>query len=419
MRELLIVGVDPGTTTGYAVLDTRGKLIRARSSKQLELNSIVEEVVQLGSVLAIGTDKQKCPQLIEKIAAKTGAKIVLPDYDLLVAEKESMVQGFTGNQHEKDSLAAALYAYKELEPLLQRIGKVLVQEGKQELFMEVTKTVVMDGINIKEALHNVERHDLFRNPSRATRLGPFGKAELGEVNQKTDSVEKKETAADAKEAKTDKRLIILEKENGILRSYVSKLLIKIKDFEKERRKTAKSRKQESRAMLQKKSDEKEKNRSELLIKLQRILNEKDRQIGRLKAEMQQLERIAAAGNIVVKKLNTLGFDELRQKNGVLGIGGNDIVLVENPDSFSEKTLDYLRERNVTILTRKKISPAVAKLLHDAELTVVLAEGIITMEAENFAAADRERLAEARKKLGNGNIFGLIENYKEERKVEML
>ncbi len=399
MRELLIVGVDPGTTIGYAVLDTRGKLIRARSSKQLELNSIVEEVVQLGSILAIGTDKQKCPQLIEKIAAKTGAKIVLPDYDLPVAEKESMVQGFAGNQHEKDSLAAALYAYKELEPLLQRIGKTLAQEGKQELFMEVTKTVVMDGINIKEALHNVERQMAEKMPA----------AEGAAIQKETET----------KDVRADKRLGILEKENKILREYVSKLLGRIKKTEKERDRIAKGSRQDSKAPLKEKLDEKEKNHSELLMKLQRIINEKDRQIGRLKAEMQQLERIAAAGNIVVKKLNTLGFDELRQKNGALGIGRNDVVLVENPDSFSEKTLDYMRERNVTILTRKKISPAVARILHDAELTAISVDGIITMEAENFAAADRERLAEARKKLGNGNIFGLIEDYKEERKLEML
>ena len=41
-----------------------------------------------------------------------------------------------------------------------------------------------------------------------------------------------------------------------------------------------------------------------------------------------------------------------------------------------------------------------------------------LEAGSFAAADRERLAEAMKKR-NSNIFGLIENYKEERKIELM
>ncbi len=406
MRELLIVGVDPGTTTGYAVLDTTGKVLKMRSSKQLELNSVVEEVVQLGSVLAIGTDKQKCPQLIEKIAAKTGAKIMQPGYDLPVAEKDSMTRGFAGNQHEKDSLAAALYAYKELEPLLQKIEKVLQQEGKPEFFREVTNTVVMTGRNIRDALRMAQEEE---KPAieKVTAAAP--------AEEKSPAAQKTETI----EAKQLKRV---EKENEILRGYVSKLLGRIKNAEKERRMTFLAKrsikKRESDAALQKKSDEKEKNRGELLIKLQRMLNEKDRHIAMLKAEMRQLERIAAARNIAVKKLNTLGFEELQQKNGVLDIGENDIVLVENPDSFSEKTLDYLSERNVTILTRKKISQAVARILRDAGLTAMTAEGIIAMEAENFAAADRERLAEARKKLGSRNIFGLIENYKEERRIQL-
>lgn len=160
MRELLIVGVDPGTTVGYAVLDTRGNVLGTRSSKQLELNSIVEEVVGFGSVLAIGTDKRKCPSLVEKAAAKTGARIIAPKEDLFVAEKEMLTKNYTagkaGNEHEKDALAAAIYAYKELEPLLQRIRKVLEDSGKQHMFGEVAEIVVTEGINIKAALRKAE-----------------------------------------------------------------------------------------------------------------------------------------------------------------------------------------------------------------------------------------------------------------------
>lgn len=386
----MIVGVDPGTTTGYAVLGTSGKVLSMRSSKQLGLNSIVEEIVQLGSILAIGTDRQKCPQLIEKMAAMTGAKVIQPGYDLTVAEKEGLASGVSGNQHEKDSLAAALYAYKELEPLLLRIEKALASEGKLELLREVTRVVVMDGINIKEALRNVER-------------------KMAENTPATVATAQKETSI--KETKTDKRLGILERENEILREYVGKLLGRIRKAEKE------SSRQKGRAVLREKLDERERNHAELLAKLQSALNEKDRQIGMLKAEMRQLEKIVAAGSSTVKKLDTLGFEELQQKNSFLRIGENDIVLVENPDSFSQKTLDYLRERNVTILTGKRISPAVAKMLHDAGLTALPAEGIITLEAGSFAAADRERLEQARKKLGS-NVLGLIEDYKEERRIEL-
>ncbi len=162
----MIVGVDPGTTVGYAVLDTRGNVLGTRSSKQLELNSMIEEVVSFGSVLAIGTDKKKCPGLVEKAAAKTGARIIAPKEDLFVAEKEMLTRNYTtgktakvgkaSNEHEKDALAAAIYAYKELEPLLQRIRKVLADDGKGHMFGKVAEIVVTEGINIKAALRKAE-----------------------------------------------------------------------------------------------------------------------------------------------------------------------------------------------------------------------------------------------------------------------
>ena len=79
----------------------------------------------------------------------------------------------------------------------------------------------------------------------------------------------------------------------------------------------------------------------------------------------------------------------------------------------------MRERSVTILVRKRLSTAVAKLLHDAELTAMPAEGIIIMEAENFAAANTERLAELRRMSAGTRVFGIIENYKEERKIKLM
>ncbi|MBI2143075.1 DUF460 domain-containing protein [Candidatus Woesearchaeota archaeon] len=403
MRELLIVGVDPGTTAGYAVLDTAGKVLRTRSSKQLELNTIVEEVVSFGSVLAIGTDKQKCPQLIEKIAAMTGARVITPSYDLPVAEKDGMAQGFTGSQHEKDALAAAMYAHKELEPLMQRIGKVLQQEGKPEFFREVTKTVVMTGKNIRDALRMAQEEE---KPAEEKTEAVAATAEKAYAAQKSETTE----------AKQLKRA---EKENEILRNYASKLLGRIKAMRKEQRRLAKSARQHSKAAAEKRHAERERNGSGAEARLRSIIGEKDRQAAGLRSELRQMEKILASGDATVKKLKTLGLEELQQKSRMLGIGENDIVLVENPDSFSEKALEHMRERSITILTRKRISPAVARVLHDAELTTMPAEGIIIMEAENFAAADRQRLAEMRKMSAGTKLFGIIEGYKEERKMKLI
>src|SRR3989338_1965903 len=69
-RKLLIVGIDPGITTAYAVLDIEGKLIKTSSSKEFGLNQIISETTELGKVVLVGTDKSKIPNLVHLFAAK-------------------------------------------------------------------------------------------------------------------------------------------------------------------------------------------------------------------------------------------------------------------------------------------------------------------------------------------------------------
>ena len=50
-QDLIIVGIDPGATTGYAVLGIEGNLIHLYSSKQLDLNLLISETISHGKVI--------------------------------------------------------------------------------------------------------------------------------------------------------------------------------------------------------------------------------------------------------------------------------------------------------------------------------------------------------------------------------
>ncbi|MAG15671.1 hypothetical protein CMO88_01275 [Candidatus Woesearchaeota archaeon] len=156
-RKQLIIGIDPGTTTAYAILSIDGQLITLKSSKQLKLDSIVRETHQEGIPLIVGTDRRKCPEMVSKFAAKTGATKAIPDYDLSGIEKNAVTKGFDAkNAHQKDALAAAFIAYKQYEALLKRIDKALIKEGKQELSEEVKSIVITKKISIKKAVNMIE-----------------------------------------------------------------------------------------------------------------------------------------------------------------------------------------------------------------------------------------------------------------------
>src|SRR3989338_8130847 len=159
-KKLLVVGIDPGITTAYAVLDIEGNLLRLNSSKQLDLNSIISQVIGLGKPILAGTDKAKVPGLVEAFAAKFGAKIINPMEDLKVEEKKRMTSGFDfSGEHQSDALASALFAYKETKALLDRIDFYSRKNNKQSIKEKIKELVIAKKISIRNAVSVIEKKD--------------------------------------------------------------------------------------------------------------------------------------------------------------------------------------------------------------------------------------------------------------------
>jgi len=78
-----ILGIDPGTTTGYAVLDVTGNLLKKGSAKNISMGSLISKVIRSGNPIIIGCDKKTTPWFVEKMAAQLGAKVIYPAKDLL------------------------------------------------------------------------------------------------------------------------------------------------------------------------------------------------------------------------------------------------------------------------------------------------------------------------------------------------
>lgn len=156
-KHNLIVGIDPGTTTAYAILGIDGRKIDLKSSKGLKLDTIIKEVSKKGTPLIVGTDRKKCPQMVSKFSAKTGAAKAVPYYDVPETEKNNMTRGMgAANSHQKDALAAALLAYRQYEPLLKRVNKTLMKERKTEFAEKVANIVISKKISIKKALATID-----------------------------------------------------------------------------------------------------------------------------------------------------------------------------------------------------------------------------------------------------------------------
>jgi len=121
----MIVGIDPGTTFAYSVIDFKGKIVKIKSIRQHDINTLIKEISEF-KPLIITCDKKNAPSTVAKIAIKVGAKLMLPKYDILVKEKHEIIKKYSGNfsnDHERDSLASAFFAYHKLENVLSKIEK--------------------------------------------------------------------------------------------------------------------------------------------------------------------------------------------------------------------------------------------------------------------------------------------------------
>ena len=156
MDKLIILGVDPGTTKSYAILDLDGNVLDVDSSKKLTLDLIIEEAIKYGKVILVGTDVKKDPVFVEKIASSLGARLYKPKVNLPGDHKNKLVKKFLKhkdfeikNKHENDALISAVLAYKSIKPLLKKVEDKY--KNKEYLIGEIKKVVLRKKVNIKEA----------------------------------------------------------------------------------------------------------------------------------------------------------------------------------------------------------------------------------------------------------------------------
>ena len=153
-KPSLIVGIDPGTTLSYCAMDLDGEIILLKSSKTVRFNEMLMELTQAGHVIAVGSDKSKNPELVHRLSAKTGARVVTPKEDMKVEEKRRMANGYaTNNAHELDALCACLFAYNELRQLIEKVKERTVDHPKRNL---IERLVIRDSMSINGAISELE-----------------------------------------------------------------------------------------------------------------------------------------------------------------------------------------------------------------------------------------------------------------------
>ncbi len=386
--ELLIIGIDPGTTLGYAVLDLKAKKLKLGSSKKLNLNKLISKMIKTGKPLIIGCDVSPAPSFVEKFAVKTGSKLIGPEKDLTVKEKKELTKKYRfKNDHQRDALSSALYPYKIIKPLLDKIKKRLKQIDKQDIFDKVAQTVIKNNISIKSAVNRIEK--------------PYSKQEKKPEKKKP---KLKLTSSKFKRLKsrlntTEKDMIELKKQNQRLKEQNQKI----------KRQNKKLLKKDSKSFFKKKIPQKISQKEKTIKSLNKRSIQKDSLIQENQKQISRLNRFISdidENKILLKKLENLGYDEFKAKEKKLNIAEKDILLVEDADIQSKKTIQELKDK-VSILVVKKIGKK-----HRLPFSVIRSKNIDVSETKLYALADKKQIEKELKKL---NILDqVISQYRQER-----
>ncbi len=362
--EPLVVGIDPGTTLGYAVLDTYGNLIAIRSGRTYSLPILLKELTSLGDVAMVATDKANPPTLCRKVSAKLGAALSWPRKDLAVAEKKSLTKRYSyANSHEMDSLAAALYALKGVRPKMRRIESYVRRSKDPALEAPLKKLMIRQG-----SLSLADAVDILTTPSAPP----------------TVSRERKKEGRDRKLDRLRELLTQKDREIAILRRKGKGRVIRVEELRDPRTssdelvhlKERRIRSLDQQARL-----------------LREVIRAKDGEI-RLLNRMLSL----AGSNLLVRRVRSLGKAELGD------VKQQEIIMIEDPSSFSASAVQLLADKHAMLISPKRFPAQVSRQVSTIRMKPVLA-------SQHYAVVDSKEFDSARSGL---DISEVVESYRSDR-----
>lgn len=123
-RELVMVGIDPGTSTAVGIVDLDGTVLDVWSSRTVDTSDVVEWIIDRGKPLIVAADVAEMPDTVDQIRRSFDAAAWTPEDDLPVDEKLHRCRDRSlSDDHQRDALAAALFAYDDHADQLARIAE--------------------------------------------------------------------------------------------------------------------------------------------------------------------------------------------------------------------------------------------------------------------------------------------------------
>jgi len=400
----LIVGVDPGVTTGVALVDLDGRILHVTSIRAADRGSVVELISRYGKPVIVAVDVSEVPDSVRKLATQLGANIYTPPHDLTSIEKRDLIERFAGevklrDSHERDALAAAYRAYLSLREKLEDVEEKLRDMGA-EIEREEVKRWVLEGLSLAEALE--------RALEKAIEDVEFREGRVRREERRVQQVDVTEYLVEIER---------LRAQRESLEARVRELEESLRDYERRLRDAQSTIRVEIA-------------RDAEIAKLKSRVEALEREVDRLRAEKERLEeevvRIAktitavSSGELVLaRRIPILTVRNLRREEE---FRGGDIVIVDNTNMFENEAIAELAKMKVKAVLLQNLDSPLANILREKLIPALDARkykveeihGIVLVESKVLADAEveKERLKALRKP---PDIERIVEEYRRERR----
>ncbi|VVB71348.1 Uncharacterised protein [uncultured archaeon] len=409
-RGYIIVGLDPGTTTGIAALNLKGELVDLISARELSSSGVIEWIAARGRPLVVATDVFPTPGAVEKVKRAFSAVLFSPGADMPAEEKIALGKEFGyKNDHERDALAAAASAFKKYRNKFQLVEKKV----PSEIDPDEVKALVVRGYSIENAIAEFA-------PLREPETRPLALKEPANIAVEDASLRSQNQQL-AEQVRT-------------LRSYVDELAEKAREKDAALRSlNAKIDRLRDKTAREIKRHHEIKIRDKEIERLRSVLRSERKYIKKLKkalARQKKMEKIEELQGLRrIKPLEAFSREAVLKACERWGLETGDLVYLEDASGGGKSTVELLQEKGVVaVIIDSEMAPAMQEYFLEKgipvyggrQLAVQKIDGLPFVRPERVEAAraawEEERKAFLARRQAE-RLESIFQEYRVERKKE--
>ncbi|MFB6106727.1 MAG: DUF460 domain-containing protein [Halobacteriaceae archaeon] len=379
-RDLVVVGVDPGTTTAVALADLGGSVLDVWSTRTADTADVIEWIIEHGRPVLVAADVTPMPETVEKIRRSFDAAAWTPDADLPVDEKQHRTRDAAyDDDHQRDALAAALFAHDAHADQFRRVVRKVppaVDRG------EVLGRVLSGGRSVEAAVDALTEDE---------------EAEEGDTEHTARELTPEERRIRDLEAQVER----LDAHVDDLTEELEDKEARIEEYEEELSAARREERREARQRRDVARLERENDRLERELETERErADELADKLERLKAlwklDHSNFDDVGGEdrGLVVVKPIEQFTTAAIEAADEAYGLATDDVLLLRDASGAGRSTAEKLASVDPrVVLKRGGLSEVADEVLFEAAVPVGPADDVTVREVDELAVA-RESEVEA-------------------------